>query len=95
MDNFIRLIASPGGRVARIAIGTGLIGTGLALGRKGWALSVLGIVPLSMGAFDWCLLAPLNGLPFEGTKVRAILGPEPTHSEQYFAPDTVGGIVRQ
>ena len=82
MDNLIRLIASPSGRAARVAIGTGLIGTGLALGRKGWALSVLGLLPLSMGAFDWCLLAPLNGLPFEGPKVRAILGPEPADSDQ-------------
>ncbi|MFC6224998.1 YgaP-like transmembrane domain [Hymenobacter artigasi] len=80
MDNFIRLIASPGGRAARIAIGTGLIGTGLAMGRKGWALSVLGLVPLSMGAFDWCLLAPLNGLPFDGPQVRAILGAGPADS---------------
>lgn len=77
MENVIRLIASPVGRAARIAIGTGL-----ALGRKGWALSALGLVPLSMGAFDWCLLAPLNGLPFEGPKVCAILGPELADSEQ-------------
>ncbi len=82
MDNFIRLIASPGGRAARVAIGTGLIGTGLALGRKGWALSALGLVPLTMGAFDWCLLAPLNGLPFDGPQVRAILGPQPSDSNQ-------------
>ena len=82
MNDFIRLIASPGGRVARIAVGTGLIGAGLAMGRKGWALSVLGLVPLSMGAFDWCLLAPLNGLPFDGAKVRAILGPGSADSDQ-------------
>lgn len=82
MDNFLRLIASPGGRAARIALGTGLIGTGLALGRKGWALSALGLVPLAMGAFDWCLLAPLSGLPFDGPQVRAILGSRPADSNQ-------------
>ena len=77
MDNLLRVIASPGGRAARIAIGTTLIGTGLALGRKGWGLSVLGLLPLSMGAFDWCLLSPLQGLPFEGPELRKVLGSEP------------------
>lgn len=77
MDNLLRLIASPGGRAARIAIGTTLIGTGLALGRKGWGLSVLGLLPLSMGAFDWCLLSPLRGLPFQGPELREALGSEP------------------
>ncbi|GAA3990920.1 DUF2892 domain-containing protein [Hymenobacter antarcticus] len=82
MDNVLRLIASPGGRAARVAIGTGLIGTGLALGRKGWALSALGLVPLAMGAFDWCLLAPLKGLPFDGPQLRGVLGPVPADSNQ-------------
>ena len=77
MDNLLRLIASPGGRAARIAIGTTLIGTGLALGRKGWGLSVVGLLPLAMGAFDWCLLSPLQGLPFKGPELRKVLGSEP------------------
>ena len=76
METFLRLIASPGGRAARIAIGTTLIGTGLAMGRKGWGLSVAGLLPLAMGSFDWCLLSPLAGLPFEGPELRAVLGPE-------------------
>lgn len=77
MENLLRLIASREGRAARVAIGTALIGTGLALGRKGWGLSALGLVPLSMGAFDWCLLAPLKGLPFDGQQLRDTLGPTP------------------
>ena len=82
MDNLLRLIASPGGRAARIAIGTTLIATGLALGRKGWGLSVAGLLPLSMGAFDWCLLSPLQGLPFEGAKLREALGSAPVLAER-------------
>lgn len=74
MDSILRTIASPGGRAARIAIGTSLIGTGLALGRKGWALSAVGLLPLAMGAFDWCLLAPLTGRPFDGPKLRQEIG---------------------
>ena len=79
MHNLLRLIASPGGRATRIAIGTAVIGTGLALGRKGWGLSVVGLLPLAMGAFDWCLLSPLQGLPFEGAKLRRVLGSELSH----------------
>lgn len=78
MSNFLRLIASPGGRAARIAIGTALIGTGLTLGRKAWGLSVVGVLPLAMGALDLCVLAPLAGLPFEGPELRAKLGPDAT-----------------
>lgn len=76
MDDFLRFMASPAGRVARLAAGTALIGTGLAQGRKGWPLVVVGLVPLSMGAFDWCLLAPLKKLPFEGSELRAVLDPQ-------------------
>lgn len=52
MDNFLRLIALPAGHAGRIALGTSLIGTDLTLGQRGWALSALGLVPLTMGAFD-------------------------------------------
>ena len=35
MDNFLRFIASPAGRITRVAAGTSLIAAGLAQGRKG------------------------------------------------------------
>ena len=81
MDNFLRFIASPAGRITRVAVGTSLIAAGLAQGRKGWALVTLGLLPLSMGAFDWCLLAPLEGLPFEGPQLREVLGPPPVEAD--------------
>lgn len=77
MDNLLRYIASPYGRLARVALGTALIGTGLTQGRKGLPLVVVGLLPLAMGATDSCLLAPLAGLPFDGEHVRDILGPIP------------------
>ena len=77
MDAFLRFIASPAGRATRVAAGTSLIVAGLAQGRKGWPLAIAGLLPLSMGAFDWCLLAPLMGLPFEGQQLRDTLGPAP------------------
>ena len=75
MDNFLRFLASPAGRLTRAAVGTSLVAAGLAQGRKGWALATVGLLPLSMGAFDWCLLAPLKGLPFDGPQLREVLGP--------------------
>lgn len=75
MDTLLRYIASPAGRLARVAIGTALIGTGLTQGRKGLPLVAVGLLPLAMGATDSCLLAPLAGLPFEGPQLREILGP--------------------
>ena len=77
MKTVVRVIASPAGRVARVAIGTSLVGAGLAQGRKGWGLAVAGLLPLAMGAFDWCLLSPLMGLPFDGPALRAELNEKP------------------
>lgn len=81
MDNLLRFIASPAGRLTRAAVGTSLIAAGLAQGRKGWALATVGLLPLSMGAFDWCLLAPLKGLPFDGPQLRQVLGPVPAAAD--------------
>jgi hypothetical protein len=77
MDNFLRLVASPTGRAARVAIGAALLGAGLVQARKNWGLAALGLLPLAMGGADLCLLAPLQGLPFDGPKLRETLGPVP------------------
>lgn len=89
MDNLLRFISSPAGRLTRVAAGTSLIAAGLAQGRKGLGLVTVGLVPLSMGAFDWCLLAPLQGLPFEGPKLREVLGP--AHGEE--ATNSLGSLI--
>jgi hypothetical protein len=69
-NQFLRAMASPAGRLARVALGAGLIGLGLGRGQKGWPLAALGLLPLSMGAFD---LAPLAGLPVQGKQLRGVL----------------------
>ena len=66
-------MASPAGRLARVALGAGLIGLGLGRGQKGWPLAALGLLPLSMGAFDLSALAPLAGLPAQGEQLRDVL----------------------
>lgn len=73
MNQFLRAMVSPAGRLARVALGSGLIGLGLGRGQKGWPLAALGLLPLSMGAFDLCALAPLAGLPLQGEQLREAL----------------------
>jgi hypothetical protein len=45
----------------------------LGRGQKGWPLAALGLLPLSMGAFDLSALAPLAGLPVQGEHLRDVL----------------------
>ena len=74
-------MASPAGRLGRVALGAGLIGLGLGRGQKGWPLAALGLLPLSMGALDLCALAPLAGLPVQGEPLREAL----TDDSDYYA----------
>ena len=75
MNDFFRFIASPTGRAVRIVAGLTLAGTSL-LGAKKPNLPLLGIsmVPLAAGLFDWCVMGPLAGKPFEGEALRRQLG---------------------
>jgi hypothetical protein len=75
MKGFFRFIASPTGRVIRIAAGLVLILIGLlAVGDiGGWILAIVGLVPLLAGLFDRCVFAPLFGLPFVGPRLRQAL----------------------
>jgi hypothetical protein len=72
MKSFFGFLASTVGRITRIVAGLILIGLGLALigGTWGYVLAVVGLVPLAAGAFDFCVFAPLFGLPFLGPKLR-------------------------
>ena len=56
-------MSSGPGRAARVAVGSAMVGTGLALGGGWLALSIVGLAPLAAGAFGVCLLAPLFHLP--------------------------------
>jgi hypothetical protein len=72
---FFRFIASPGGRLVRIVAGLLLIVAGVwwIPGVIGWIVAIIGLVPLAAGVFDWCVLAPLFGLPFLGSYLRRTL----------------------
>jgi sorbitol-specific phosphotransferase system component IIBC len=72
MKAFFRFIASTTGRIVRILAGLILIAIGIlwVRGIGGWILVIVGLVPLAAGLFDWCVFAPLFGLPFVGPRLR-------------------------
>lgn len=68
----INFLASSNGRIVRIVVGVVLIVLGLAVveGTGGIILAIIGLVPLLAGLLDFCVLAPLFGMPFSGKAIR-------------------------
>jgi hypothetical protein len=66
---FARFMASPLGRGGRIAIGLALIavGVGFVGGVAGWLIAVAGLLPLTLGVINGCILAPFLKVPFKGS----------------------------
>jgi hypothetical protein len=75
MEELFRFLARPMGRMVRIVAGLALIAIGLLWvhGVAGWILAVVGVVPLLAGSLDYCVFAPLFGLPFSGSQLRQTL----------------------
>jgi len=73
MNPFVKFMASPTGRVIRVAAGIVLVVLGLLVVKNvgGIILAVVGLVPLVAGLFDFCVFAPLFGAPLSGPKIRA------------------------
>jgi hypothetical protein len=72
MAALVNFMASTAGRAARVVAGIILILVGLlVIGETaGLIVAIIGLVPIAAGVFDFCLLAPLFGLPFAGPKIR-------------------------
>jgi hypothetical protein len=70
---FSRFMAGCGGRMARVALGTGLVvgGAGVVGGATGVAVSLFGLVPLTTGVFNLCPIAPAWGGHFFGARYCA------------------------
>jgi Protein of unknown function (DUF2892) len=67
----IDAVGSQPGRVLRIVAGVALIGWGLQRGdSRGRTVAALGLVPLTAGAGDFCLLGPLVRAPLGGQAFR-------------------------
>jgi len=68
----IDVIGSQPGRVLRLVAGGALIAWGLRRSdRRGRAVAAVGVVPLTAGAADVCLLGPLVGGPLRSKVFRA------------------------
>lgn len=69
-SGFARFVNSPTGRITRIVVGLGLIGWGYAQPTgSGIILIVLGLVPLTAGVFNLCLISALLGGPISGARI--------------------------
>ena len=66
---FARLMASPLGRGGRIVLGLALIvlGIGIVGGVTGWVIAIAGLLPLTLGIINGCILAPFLKVPFKGS----------------------------
>ena len=74
MNPIVKFLASSTGRITRIVVGIVLMALGFFVVDDmvvGAILMVVGLIPLLAGLFDFCLLAPLFGLPMSGRKIRA------------------------
>jgi hypothetical protein len=78
---FALFMSSAAGRILRIVGGLVMIGLGVTAGTTGgYVLAILGLVPLALGVFNWCLFAPLLGVPFKGSELRKSAEGQPRSS---------------
>ena len=71
-------MASPTGRIVRVAAGILLIYLGVSIGTAmGWVVVVVGLVPLSAGLLDLCFISALLGGPIRGKQIREPVTSEP------------------
>ena len=71
---FAKFMASVPGRILRIVAGLALILIGLFLvkGIGGIILAVVGVIPLTAGLFDICIIGALFlGTPLRGEEIRS------------------------
>jgi hypothetical protein len=73
MNPFIAFMASPTGRIVRVVAGLILIALGWLVigGTVGIIVMIVGLVPFAAGVLDFCVFAPLFGLPLSGPAIRA------------------------
>lgn len=69
---FAKLMVTKPGRLLRIVAGTAsmLIGWFYFQNPLGYLMMTVGIIPVSAGIFDVCILAPFFNAPFTGEEIR-------------------------
>ena len=68
----VKFMTSGMGRAARIVLGLVILSVGLWVvqGTFGTILAVFGLIPLSGGVFDFCLIGYALGYPLKGAEAR-------------------------
>lgn len=68
----VKFMTSGMGRVARIILGLVILSVGLWVvqGTFGTILAIFGLIPLSGGLFDFCLIGFAMGYPLQGAEAR-------------------------
>ncbi len=66
-----RFMATAFGRGLRIVVGLVLIILGISVihGTGGWIIAIFGLLPLTLGIINGCILAPILKVPFWGSKL--------------------------
>jgi hypothetical protein len=71
MTAFIDFMAGPAGRLIRFVAGVVLVIIAYFVGGAWlYVLGIVGLVVLAAGLFDFCIFAPLAGLPLSGKAIR-------------------------
>ncbi len=72
---FVKFMTSGTGRIARIVLGIVVIALGqlVVQGTPGTIMSVVGLIPIAGGLFDFCLVGAAMGYGFQGAQARAKL----------------------
>ncbi len=75
MNALFSFLASMNGRIVRIVAGVVLILIGVLVldSPASYIVELIGLVPLLAGVFDYCVFAPVFGLPFPGDALRDTL----------------------
>ncbi len=71
-EKFVKLMTGPSGRIGRIVPGLLILGLGqfVVRGTPGFVMSLVSLVPMSGGLFDFCLIAKALGYPLGGPAIR-------------------------
>lgn len=71
-ERFVKMMTGPSGRVGRIVLGLLILGLGqfLVRGTPGLVMSLVSLVPIGGGVFDFCLIAKALGYPLSGPVIR-------------------------
>jgi len=70
--SFVKFMTSGAGRAARIVLGLVALSIGLFVvkGIPGTIMAVVGLIPISGGLFDFCLIGFALGYPLNGVAAR-------------------------